>query len=100
MSIGPEEVLIEGAWVMKDGRLVSDANQKRIDSFATSELNRLGSASGGWEFLYRDPQDGRYWEMSFPRGEMHGGGPGLLRMPDGDEARKKYGSSVGDPQHR
>ena len=41
--------------------------------------------------LYRDPGDGRYWELAYPNGEMHGGGPPSLIMLTEQEAKTKYG---------
>jgi len=40
----------------------------------------------GWDVLYLDPADGRYWERILPSSEMHGGGPA-------DFAKHKFGSS-------
>lgn len=34
--------------------------------------------SSGWEKLYRDPADGRYWLLTYPFGELQGGGPPTL----------------------
>lgn len=33
---------------------------------------------GGWEKLYRDPYDGRFWLLTYPFGELQGGGPPSL----------------------
>ena len=33
---------------------------------------------GGWEKLYRDPEDGRYWLLTYPFAELQGGGPPAL----------------------
>jgi hypothetical protein len=94
MSIGPEETLIEGAWVLQEGRMIADTAEERIRALIGSELRRLATSLDGWEVLYRDPGDGRYWELTFPNGEMHGGGPQLLRLLNAGEARTKYGSMV------
>jgi hypothetical protein len=90
MSIGPEETLIEGSWVMENGRMSADEAEKRINGLVKSDLEYLASASGCWEILYKDPRDGRYWERSFPQSEMQGGGPKLLRNLSVEEARSKY----------
>lgn len=45
----------------------------------------------GWERLYIDPADNRLWELIYPKSEMHGGGPPLLRNIDRDMAISKYG---------
>ena len=52
----------------------------RINWLASEVLENVGvgKESGGWEKLYRDPADGRYWLLTYPHGEMQGGGPPLL----------------------
>jgi hypothetical protein len=62
----------------------------RLENIADSAI------SGAWETLYRDPSDGRYWERTYPSGELHGGGPPALRCMTADEARRKYGAVVGE----
>ena len=47
-------------------------------------------ADGNWTILYRDPSSGELWELFFPQGEMHGGGPRYLRQLSTDEAAKSY----------
>ena len=46
---------------------------------------------GAWETLFRDPDDGRYWERVYPQGDLHGGGPPQLQVIDEAEAKRKYG---------
>ncbi len=55
-----------------------------------THLRELGKDSSGWEALYRDPDDGRLWELTYPKSELHGGGPPQLRSLAPDEARKNY----------
>src|SRR3569832_1100949 len=44
---------------------------------------------GGWEKLYRDPDDGRYRLLTYPFGELQGGGPPALIQRDLSEAEIK-----------
>ena len=44
----------------------------------------------GWETLFQDPRDGRFWERTFPQGEMQGAGPPRLDVISSSEAHKKY----------
>jgi hypothetical protein len=44
-----------------------------------------------------DPDDGRYWERTYPQSEKHGGGPPQLKCLTFQEASKKYGVSVVAP---
>ena len=55
--------------------IAPDEVDARIQRLVNDYQQRLGSANGGWDVLFRDPQDGRFWEMTFLHSEMHGGGP-------------------------
>ena len=90
-ELAPEEVDLRGDWVVKKGRsVVGDTTEERIEWLITQKLQRIAKDWSGWETLYRDPQDGRLWELTYPRGEMHGGGPRRLRVISRDEAAAKY----------
>ena len=45
---------------------------------------------GGWEVLYPEPRDGRFWELIYPHSQMQGGGPPRLHLLSSKEARAKY----------
>jgi hypothetical protein len=47
--------------------------------------------SGAWETPFQDPNDGRFWERTYPHSEMHGGGPPRLTLMSTEKVRKKYG---------
>lgn len=83
--------MIKGDWELVDGRMTSNATVMRIESLIKGELKKIAVTNGGWETLYQDPQDGRYWELFFPHSEMHGGGPPSLRVIDDQTAGPKYG---------
>ena len=68
--MNPDELLIVGSWVKIDGRLAADPELRRIQSLIANELDFIATAPGGWETLYRDRQDGRFWEKFFQNGEM------------------------------
>jgi hypothetical protein len=42
-----------------------------------AELEEIRRAS--WALLYRHRTTGELWDLTFPKSEMHGGGPRLLR---------------------
>ena len=88
--IGQNEFEIVGSWEMKDGRMVEDAVCRRIRSLVATELQSVTVSEDGWEKLYRDPRDGRYWEWYYPQSEMHGGGPPALRVVSPEAAEQKY----------
>ena len=58
-------------------------------------LENLDVAEGGWSKLYRDPSDGRLWELTFPNSEWHGGGPPCLTCISREKADGKYGDVDG-----
>lgn len=70
-----------------------DSACERIEWLVDHHLKKIAHSpqSGAWETLYRDPENGRYWEKTYPKGEMHGGGPPALVCLTADEAVRKYG---------
>ena len=80
MSIRPEETEIRGAWIWADGKMVEDDASRRIRQLVEKHLVHMVTSKDGWVRLYRDPQDGRIWELSYPQGEAHGGAPMLMRV--------------------
>ena len=77
-----------------DGRIVADDVCDRITSLVESELLHIATSKDGWEKLYRDPVDGRYWELPYPQGELQGGDPDALLLVEPGQARKKYGVAL------
>jgi len=92
MKIKPEETDLLGKWEVVDGQVVSDATAERINVLVDKYLEKV--AGSGWETLFRDPRDGRYWELIYPESSWHGGGPPRLTYLSKEQARGKYGSIV------
>ncbi|MGD1879801.1 MAG: Imm27 family immunity protein [Kiloniellaceae bacterium] len=90
MKIAPSETLFTGKWISRDSQVVVDETCDRIDTLVRSHLKELGRDASGWDVLYRDPEDGRIWELTHPQSKLHGGGPPQLRCITFDEAKKKY----------
>jgi hypothetical protein len=90
MGISPDEVEIIGSWVMVNGRMTEDETSHRISSLIKTELQHIATTKDGWEKLYRDPRDGRLWELTHPRSAMQGGGPQALLLTTAENAQKKY----------
>ena len=90
-DLGPDEHLLVGAWVEHDARTTHDEVDSRILWLVTRRLIACGHAGGGWDQLYRDPRDGRFWELTFPHGSVLTGGPRRLEWVDASVAREKYG---------
>lgn len=90
MKIDPTETKIAGQWKEQEGNVVEDENCKRIKNLTESYLQRVTSSEDGWTTLYKDPEDGRYWELTYPNSDWHGGGPPVLVNISTEEAHKKY----------
>jgi hypothetical protein len=93
MKLRPDETVLTGNWIVQNRQVSADATCERIEELISSQLQKVADdpQSGGWETLYKDPDDGRYWERTYPQGEMHGGGPPELRYLATEQAKKKYG---------
>jgi len=91
MNIESHETEIVGNWIVKDKRVVGDDACQRVEDLMRTYLVPIKRASDGWEHLYRDPHDGRYWERTFPHGAMQAGGPPALRLIAPAAAERKYG---------
>ena len=90
-ELAPDECDLCGDWlVQKDRSVIADATEQRIEWLTKQKLQRIAKDSSGWETLYRDPRDGRLWELTYPQSERHGGGPRRLHVVSRDEAATKY----------
>ena len=90
-ELGPGERQLVGGWVDQEGGRTLDEVDRRIFWLVTRRLIPRGQAHQGWEQLFEDPRDGRFWELTFPEGSLHGGGPRLLTRVGEEQAREKYG---------
>ena len=94
-ELAPQEVDLHGNWLVHaDHSVVADLTEQRIEWLTTQMLERIANHSSGWEILYRDPRDGRLWELTYPQSEMHGGGPRQLRVISRQDAAAKYESAA------
>lgn len=90
--LGPEETDLIGqpTWTFE----TRDPVTERIRQLVSEYLEKIAADYTGWETLYRDPQDGRYWELTYPTSEYHGGGPPRLTNLTPEQAKSKYASIV------
>lgn len=89
-DLAPHEVLLAGR-LSGDITGEPDAVEARIRWLVTERLQPLARAAEGWDWLLRDPHDGRLWEQTFPLGSLHGAGPRRLAVIGEPAAREKYG---------
>ncbi|MEP6847325.1 MAG: Imm27 family immunity protein [Acidobacteriota bacterium] len=90
-KLKPDENELIGTWIEIDGKVIGDAVSERIEFLTENYLEKIGfGAYGAWEILYRDSQDGRFWERTFPHSGWQGGGPPALINLSESEAKAKY----------
>lgn len=90
LALRSDETLLNGEWIMSAHGVFSDETCKRIEALTADVLKHLASDASGWYSLFEDPADGRLWELYYPSGEMHGGGPPSLRNVTAQQAASKY----------
>ena len=93
MQLLPHEAELTGHWIVEGGEVRRDPTCERIEQLVASHLKQIAVSKewGAWETLFQDPDDGRYWERTYPQGELHGGGPPQLRCLSPDEVKRKFG---------
>ncbi|MBI2285190.1 MAG: hypothetical protein HYU71_15875 [Bacteroidetes bacterium] len=91
MKLLSSETNLVGRWEFKDGKMLKDEVAKRIEFLIDKDLKKIKSDTSGWDILYLDENDGRYWELTYPESEMQGGGPQILTVMSENEAKAKYG---------
>jgi len=90
MSISKSETKLVGQWFFENGSLKKDATTIRVESLVETYLQLVTKSRLGWDTLFIDPYDGRYWELTFPFSQMQGGGPPCLTSISLEEVERKY----------
>jgi len=90
--IAADQNLIAGTLFLDGPVLRPDAVERRIETLVNTWLIHLADdpISGAWLRLYKAPSDGRLWELTYPQGEMQGGGPRRLRVITPAEAAQTF----------
>jgi Immunity protein 27 len=90
VTLRPDETEVVGIWKTADGHTTKDQDAQRIEVLVREHLKPIAVSSSGWEKLFQDPADGRFWELTYPDSNLHGGGPPKLAAVIEEEARRKY----------
>lgn len=90
MKINKDETEIVGHQNFINFKIIADHNCTRIEWLTANYLVKITTDSSGWDVLYKDPNDNRYWELIYPNSEIHGGGPPSLIFLSNREASNKY----------
>lgn len=89
-KISSEEFELKGKWILENGKIVEDETCNRINYLIANYLIKIAGSSSGWETLYQDPLDKRYWELKYLESELNGGGPPTLINLNSEAARVKF----------
>jgi len=84
-KLGKDEKLLIG---QVSGGVNKNEEWLRINWLRRNHLREVATDESGWEVLYEDPDDGRYWELTFIKSESHGGGAPQLSNVDITESIK------------
>ena len=87
--LAPHETALTGT-LSEEVTGAPDAVEQRIRWLVTHSLEPLGSDPSGWDWLFRDPADGRLWEQTYPLGSLHGPGPRRIAVISLEDANGKY----------
>lgn len=90
MNLNASEIELRGNWIFSESSMIADKVSKRIEILIKDYLIEIASDYNGWEKLFLDPDDKRYWELTYLNGELHGGGTPLLKNINTAAAKKKY----------
>ncbi len=92
MKLRSSEVELVGKWVAVNNQVRGDETCERIQWLTAHHLRSVATSqpSGGWDTLFQDPDDGRFWERTYPQSEMQGGGPPRLSLLSREKAQAKY----------
>lgn len=90
MQLKSEETILQGFWIDLGSALTEDANWERINRLVAESLEHLATSDNGTDKLYRDPGDGRFWELTPVMPGLKNGGPPLLKVIEPERAKEKY----------
>lgn len=89
-SLQPNESKLRGGIKANKTTVSFDEISERIVYLVTHRLTAIATDQSGWFRLYQDPTDLRYWQLSYPDSELHGGGAPMLENIAEAMAQNKY----------
>lgn len=81
---------MQGKWIFNNDKVIGDETCQYIEYLINNYLEKRATDKAGWEVLYIDPEDNRYWELTYMQGELHGGGPPTLKVVSQEYIQNKY----------
>lgn len=75
-----DETVLVGAWLQDGEKIQADQVCQRIEWLTNTVLDQISINGDEWTAMYKDPVDGRIWELSYPESHMYGAGPPRLDL--------------------
>jgi hypothetical protein len=89
-ELKPEDQELRGFWIDLGSRMEKDGAWARIEWLVAERLGLVARGEGK-NALYRDPRDGRLWELAHDHAGLKDGGPPRLSLLDAESATRRYG---------
>ena len=83
-------MIITGRWVKKGNTVEGDESCRVINHLIAEHFKKVAERESGWISLYQNLLDRSYWELTYPEGELQGGGPPQLQQLSVEEVRQRY----------
>jgi len=90
MKLEKTENQLIGNWLAEGSKVIEDNISKRINWLIKNHLIKIATDKSEWLILYQDPEDGRYWELSYPQGHLQDGGPPSLINISKERAEMRF----------
>ncbi len=90
MMLHSSERDLLGKWILCEGVMLPDETSQRIDKLVSEYLEEIAVDATGWDTLYQDPHDKRFWELLYPESSTQGGGSPRLLNISSEYAKQKY----------
>ncbi|MEH6347469.1 MAG: Imm27 family immunity protein [Bermanella sp.] len=59
-------------------------------TFLEKNCIKVTTDESGWEILYKEKSSNKYWELTYPNSEMHGGGEPLVSPVAIEDVKLKF----------
>ncbi len=94
LLIQPGETVLQGLWIDLGSRMEKDMSWQRIEWLVTEHFEELACLEDSQDRLYRDPTDGRLWELFSVRPELGEQSPPHLAVIAPQTAAERFGVSL------
>lgn len=94
MELTANENELIGNLIFEEGKMSGDPVTQRIGWLISNQLEKITTDISGWDVLYKDNSDQRFWELTYRSTEMQGGGPPNLTCILKEKAKLKYSISL------